>query len=55
MESSSTSGSVDASAGHWEKKIEAARQGDREALGEIFQRLAAFLRASAMERLGSSR
>lgn len=42
---------LDASAAHWEAGIVAAQQGDREALGELFRRLGAYLRARAQEQL----
>jgi RNA polymerase sigma-70 factor (ECF subfamily) len=44
-------GALGNSAVRWRDRIAAARDGDREALGEIFQRLRAWLRASAMEQL----
>jgi RNA polymerase sigma-70 factor (ECF subfamily) len=43
--------SLETSAAHWEERIAAAQQGSREALGEIFQRLRAYLRARAHEQL----
>ncbi len=39
------------SAVRWRDRITAAQQGDREAMGEIFQRLRAYLRARAVEQL----
>jgi RNA polymerase sigma-70 factor (ECF subfamily) len=45
------SGYGDTSADRWEARITDAQNGDREALGEIFQRLRAYLRARAQEQL----
>ena len=45
------SGYRDPSADRWEARITDAQNGDREALGEIFQRLRAYLRARAHEQL----
>jgi RNA polymerase sigma-70 factor (ECF subfamily) len=45
------SGYGDTSADQWETRIAEAQNGDREALGEIFQRLRAYLRARAHEQL----
>jgi RNA polymerase sigma-70 factor, ECF subfamily len=44
-------GSANSSAAHWQVRVAAARQGNREAQGEILQRLGAFLRARAERRL----
>ncbi len=41
----------DTSADRWEARIANAQNGDREALGEIFQRLRSYLRARAHEQL----
>jgi RNA polymerase sigma-70 factor (ECF subfamily) len=48
---SDESRNVEASAAHWQARIEAAQQGDREALSEIFSRLRPYLRARAQEQL----
>jgi RNA polymerase sigma-70 factor, ECF subfamily len=47
----SETSSFETSAAGWEARIAAAQQGSREALGEIFQRLRAYLRARAHEQL----
>lgn len=44
-------GSLEASAEVWQARIAAAQAGDRDALGEIFQRLRAYLRARAQDQL----
>jgi RNA polymerase sigma-70 factor (ECF subfamily) len=47
----SEAGFRDTSAERWEARIADAQAGDREALGEVFQRLRAYLRARAHEQL----
>lgn len=44
---------ADISAVHWEMRITEARDGNREAQGELFHRLSAYLRSRAMEQLDS--
>jgi RNA polymerase sigma-70 factor, ECF subfamily len=47
----SETSSVETSGARWEARIAAALGGDREALGEIFQRLRAYLHSRAFEQL----
>ena len=49
--SASETSSREASAAGWEARIALAQQGNREALGEIFERLRAYLRVRAREQL----
>ena len=41
----------EASAAHWQARIVAAQEGDRKALGEIFEKLRPYLRSRAQEQL----